>query len=552
MIFAGMALLTGRPEPPPRLLSVPDNSLAIFQGCVTDPALVGADRERFAMELAPGARAQVSLYAKPDELFPALPYGTIVELEGKARTPHNYANPGAFDYVHYLARQDIYWSISALRPEFSVLPGRCGNRFQASYSAIRSGALARLDRLYPHDIYTNGMMQAILLGATAKLDKMWTEDYRSTGTFHALVISGTHVAILAGVFLFLLRICAVPRGDRDHRHDPGGMALRRNHRRRVAGAALGHRDDPLWDRPLFLSRWKNPEHSGRGGDTVYRRRPRQVFDASFQLTFFAVALIGAFVVPALAATSGPLAQGLTGVIRYRPRHAIAPENRTVPRRIAAVDRDNAACYAEADFRNDPSRDARRCPRVPLSMGNLHDFAVHPDRAGAADDRVFSPPASFGSFGERAGGAGAERPAAARISHHRHQLPYTCRSLSAWLLEISRRVVSFHARWEPDWRIPAPPWWLGGAFVLLLVAAAWRKNNRVSRSLGWHWPRIALAAIAIHPFPPEVEQGSFELSTIDVGQGDSLLTAFPSGQLIADRCRRHCGIRTNAPRWYRCR
>ena len=53
----------------------------IFQGCVTDPALVASDRERFGIELAKGARAQVSLYAKPGEAFPALPYGTVVELE---------------------------------------------------------------------------------------------------------------------------------------------------------------------------------------------------------------------------------------------------------------------------------------------------------------------------------------------------------------------------------------------------------------------------------------------------------------------------------------
>ena len=53
-----------------------------------------------------------------------------------------------------------------------VLPGRCGNRFAGFIFGIRTGALARLDRLYPNDIYTNGMMQAILLGATAKLDKL--------------------------------------------------------------------------------------------------------------------------------------------------------------------------------------------------------------------------------------------------------------------------------------------------------------------------------------------------------------------------------------------
>ena len=55
------------------------------------------------------------------------------------------------------------------------------------------------------------MMQAVLIGQSFQLQKVWTEQWRSTGTFHALVISGTHVAVLAAVFLFLLRICFVPQ-----------------------------------------------------------------------------------------------------------------------------------------------------------------------------------------------------------------------------------------------------------------------------------------------------------------------------------------------------
>ena len=212
IFFAGMALLVGQRPVPVPVLSVPMAQAAIFDGCVVDPALVGADRERFGIEFAAGARAQVSLYAKPDEAFPALPYGTIVEFQGKPRIPHNYANPGSFDYVHYLARESIYWSISAPASTVRILPGHCGNRWRNSFSDPRRGAAGGSDKLYPNDLYSNGMMQAILMGATAKLDKMWTLDYRSTGTFHALVISGTHVAILAGTFLFLLRICGVPDG----------------------------------------------------------------------------------------------------------------------------------------------------------------------------------------------------------------------------------------------------------------------------------------------------------------------------------------------------
>ena len=96
LIFAGIALAISQPRAAPPALSVPDNMLAIFEGCVVDPALLAADRERFTAELAPGARAQVALYPRMSEdHFPDLPYGTLVEFLGKVRRTHNYRDPGA-------------------------------------------------------------------------------------------------------------------------------------------------------------------------------------------------------------------------------------------------------------------------------------------------------------------------------------------------------------------------------------------------------------------------------------------------------------------------
>src|SRR5690349_7838851 len=74
LIFSGIVLVAARPGVPPPVLSVPDNTPAIIEGCVVDPALLTTDREHFTLELAPEARAQVSLFAKRDEIFPDLPY----------------------------------------------------------------------------------------------------------------------------------------------------------------------------------------------------------------------------------------------------------------------------------------------------------------------------------------------------------------------------------------------------------------------------------------------------------------------------------------------
>src|SRR5207302_6089378 len=142
------------------------------------------------------------------------------------------------------------------------------------------------------------------------LQKVWTEQYRSTGTFHALVISGTHVAVLAAFFLLLLRICFVPES----------FALFLT----VLAAWLY----------ALVTGWQAPCVRSAAGLTLfmiagyfYRQRrimnllaavalgflifdPEQLFDASFQLTFLAVGFLGAFAVPLIRATSGPLAHAL--------------------------------------------------------------------------------------------------------------------------------------------------------------------------------------------------------------------------------------------------
>ena len=198
------------PEAPPKI-DAESREILILEGCVVEPPAVSGERERFLLELDRDARAQVTLYTKAGEALPVLHYGQKIEVDARIRTPRNFGNPGSFDYAHYLARQEIYWTASAAAGDVRVLPGYCGTRFGKFVMDLRAAALSRIDRLYPNDPFRSGMMQAVLIGQTFQLQKVWTEQWRSTGTFHALVISGTHVAVLAAVFLFLLRICFVPQ-----------------------------------------------------------------------------------------------------------------------------------------------------------------------------------------------------------------------------------------------------------------------------------------------------------------------------------------------------
>jgi competence protein ComEC len=175
--------------PPAPHFDAGGREVVILGGCVVEPPAVSGERERFLLEVEPHTRAQVTLYTKPGESLPALRYGQRIEADVKVRPPRNFGNPGAFDYASYLARQEIYWTASGAASGVRLLPGACGSRFQKAVMDLRQAALARIDRLFPADVYQAGMLQAILIGQSFQLQKVWTEEYRSTGTFHALVIS---------------------------------------------------------------------------------------------------------------------------------------------------------------------------------------------------------------------------------------------------------------------------------------------------------------------------------------------------------------------------
>lgn len=181
--------LLHRPPPPPEL-DTADSTPIILSGCVVEPAVTARGREQFTVELGPHARARVNWYLRPNETAPEVHYGQLIEFPAKTRSPHNFQNPGAFDYAHFLARQKIFWTASTpAGATLTVLPGHCGSLFWSAIYSLRTAALTRVDELFEAG-YQRAMMEAILIGETAGLQRLWTDDYRVTGTFHALVIPG--------------------------------------------------------------------------------------------------------------------------------------------------------------------------------------------------------------------------------------------------------------------------------------------------------------------------------------------------------------------------
>jgi competence protein ComEC len=531
LLFAGALVdLAHRPDPRPEL-DVEGREPVILSGCVVQPPALSGDRERFVVELDPGARVQVTAYAREGQAPPALRYGQRVEFEARVRRPRNFGNPGAFDFARYLARRNIYWTASMnTGAEVTMLPGQCGSRFQAAIVGLRVTALDRLAQLYQGKPYETGMMQAVMIGETYQVERVWTEQFRNTGTYHALVISGTHTAVLALFLMLVLRLCFVRRE----------AAL-------FVTAAL------LWLYALVTG-WGSPCVRCAAGFTLFaiasyfarERRilnilaavaiaflvldPEQMFEASFQLTFLAVGFIGVFATPLLQRTSYPRARALADLPDTGRDLHLAP--------AAAQFRVEMRLLAETlrVWTRLPERTSCLAIGIPA---RILFYAFQLAVVSAIVQIGLALPMVV--YFHRIGFSG--------VSANAIVVPLMCAVIpvgfiaiftgwgwvanaAGWLLAASHAAVSWHMQLEPNWRIPTPPLWLGIAIGagLILVALASRAG-RLWFTAAAGVLAVLLALLLWHPFPPEIARHQLEMTVVDVGQGDSILLTFPDGKLM---------------------
>lgn len=519
-----------RRTPPPEIDFAPGETM-VLEGCVMEPPSMSDDREQLVIELDRGARVRVNFYLREGETAPDVHYGQRIELEARLRRPRNYLNPGAFDFKAYLARRDIYWLGTANgRSAWKILAGACGQPLLAVLYRSRERLTRRLDQMFAGDDYSAGMSRALLVGDTAKLERVWTEEFRRTGTYHALVISGLHLTMLAACFLFLFQVAGVN-----------------------ALASLAVTAALCWAYAL-LTGGGTPVIRAAAGLTLFVvarflfRRPRivnllaavaivflaadpgQLFEPSFQLSFLAVALIGALALPWLEQTTEPYRLGF---------RALANTNRDpyLPPRVAAM---------RLEFRliAETLRWKWRIPPAYLLpvMGFATRFVLWMWSAFVISAVVQ---------------AGMTLPMA--VYFHRVSLSGLTANLvvtpvlnsavvlglaavaTGWqflaapvatLLHLSRTIVSFHAGLGAEWRVPDPPLWLTVAFLgaLVLAAVAVRRETRY-RLAGAVALLISLVLVAWQPFPTDIEAGKLEVTMIDVGQGEAMLVVTPEGKTM---------------------
>ena len=513
-----------------------------LRGWVRRPAESLDYGDRFVLEVetvfsdsAAQGGVQVIVYRGTDDPVLDLARGTRVELLARLRKPRNFQNPGSFDYVGYLQSRRIFLtaSVRAGTP-IHRLDGRGGSLWLSWVWSAREAAERRLAGLFADhdsDRRVDGILRALLLGERTGLSRQTREDFQRTGAYHALVISGLHVGAMAFAVLFLLRWVMVPATARTLITIVLIVAYVF-----FVGAAL----------PVMRAAWMCSAYLV--STLIYRQRralnmiagtalvfllidPSLLFDASFQMSFLAVALIAGVGVPLLETTVEPYRRALIDLwnedrdLHLDPRVAqlrVAlrmwleplPVLTRLPRRLitgAVVGCLRIVIWVAALF----------VVSAVIQAGLTLPMAAHFQRVswgGVLANLCVMPlllvTLPLGLL------------ALLTNSTLLGTLTWSCAQ------GISSIVGWFATELPVDLRVPPPPFWLAALFGLALVGLSLSFGRALRwRVAAWSLFAVSLTLLVVHPFTPRVRPGHFEFTAIDVGQGESLFLALPDGHTV---------------------
>jgi competence protein ComEC len=267
-------------------------------------------------------------------------YGERLQLPVKLNLPRNFRNPGAFDYQGYLAANGISALGSAKAEDVEVLPGFAGSRVERWRTRLHASIIAKVHALWPPP--QAALIDAMVIGEEAFIDRDTRVDFQRSGTYHILVVSGMNVTILAFVVFWTLRrlrLGEIP-------------ATLLTILFCVAYAFLTEVGAPVWRATLMCAIYL-------GTRLLYRDRamvnalgaaalgllafdPRQLFTASFQMTFLCVLIVAAIGLPLIERTSRLYRQATTA----RPSLPESPSSAS----ISASSHGNSRASSETNGR----------------------------------------------------------------------------------------------------------------------------------------------------------------------------------------------------------
>ncbi|MGB6544781.1 MAG: ComEC/Rec2 family competence protein [Candidatus Acidiferrales bacterium] len=490
-------------------------------------------------ELPVSGGLRLNYYFEPGAPDPAeTRAGDRVEVLVRAKIPRNFGDPGGFDYRGYLERQNIDLEASLRSAELLTIVATPPLRISDRLARTRGRLLLALDDMLAGQPGRAAVARAMLLGDRSFIEHDRAEAYQKTGVYHVLVLAGLHVAALAALLFWIARrlrfsmlwtalftlagLCAFAAVVEDR-----PPILRAT---LMAAAYLASR---VWFRRVPII-----HVVALSALAILAYRPSELTDASFLLSFLAAGSIAALALPWIDASSEKYRRALDYLGDVTRDGAHTPSAAQFRLDVRAASRWLAACLPRV------ARWADRAVAFPLRVTfRLWEFVV----LTAALQLGMSPLLAHYFHRVALTAPLANIPAVLLTAAI---VPLGFIALSAefvWpplghilghvlglLLGALDATVDWFARWpHGSYRIPGPPMAVMVAFLIAGFALAWTMRARL-RNFRWVAVAATLAlaiVIVTYPFRPNLKRGDFELTVLDVGQGDSLFAAFPDGRTM---------------------
>jgi competence protein ComEC len=475
----------------------------------------------------------------PSELPAPLRAGDRVEALVRAHPPRNYGNPGAFDARGHLAREDVHLIGTLRSPELLRKLAAPSPGLSHRLARVRGRLLTQLDAMYAAAPDRAAVLRAMLLGDRNFVDHERAEAFQKGAAYHVLVIAGLHVAALAGFVLWAgrrLRLSLLTRTLMTLAVLAGYVAVVED-RPPILRAAL--MAAIFLSSRLLFRRVELLNTLALAALLLLVARPSTLADPSFQLSFLTLGTIGALAAPWMDRSSGIYLRALdhlgdvTRDAAHPPRAVqFRLDARAAAHWLSSRLSQHLASHAET-LVIAPCRFVLRSWEIfllsaTIQLGMMPMLAYYFHRVSLAGPLANIPavlltglivPLGFLALGASflwwALGSAAAKAVGALVG-----------ALVA--------AVEWFARWHwASYRIPEPPLCELAAFftcVILMAFAVRAARKRWQLLLALPLALLALA-VATYPFAAKLERGKLEVTVLDVGQGDSLLAAFPDGHTL---------------------
>ncbi|HTS10510.1 MAG TPA: ComEC/Rec2 family competence protein [Candidatus Limnocylindrales bacterium] len=502
-----------------------------------------------------GLRA--NCYAAPGsaEQPPVARAGDRVEALLRARQPRNFLDPGVPDVRGALARERIDIVGSLRDPQLLRVTDHPPLTLGYRLARVRGDLLERLNKLLAGDRQRTAILRAMLLGDRSFVDSSIVEPFQKTGAYHVLVVAGLHVGALALFVFWLCRRLRLPLVATSIVTILAlaayvGVVQDRPPIFRAALMAAFY----LLARPLFR-RIDLLNTIALAALALLVWRPSNASDSSFQLSFLAAGVIAGLALPWIDRTSEPYRAGLVHL-------GDATRDSAHPPRVAQfrIEMRAAAQWLAARLPRPFQPHAAKGLVVPVRLGlRLWDIVL----LSAFIQWGMMPVLAQSFHRVTLAGPLSNIPAVVLTGLIVPLGFVTLAATFVWLrlalflskvLAIAAGLLLSSVEWFSRWprvsyRIPGPPTWLFIAFFAALIwlaassrSEARRQTGRTARRQLFPMVRrvewIASAAVAAltllvatHPFAPDLKRGDLEVTVLDVGQGDSIFTAYPDGRTM---------------------